>query len=168
MSRKHSTHVSKGKESLEVLCFRDGSLDVCLTTGKAFYFKHGKRVERSLRLDKDGYLHFDLNRERSCKRGRPSTERSHGKTINRWRDRRFVRVNRAVKIKAIAVGLGGDNWRKYVKDLPRGVDVNHIDRVRHHNWSDNLELQTERANRGGSEMTEKELAGIRAFNGGAE
>lgn len=161
-SARKYVHLPPGKESLEVLCFRDGSLDVCLATGEVFGIKNGKRYKKKLRADKDGYLHFDLNREKKDRRGRPDIERRNGKEYKRWRNRRFVRVNRAVKIKAIAVGLGGEHWRQFVKDLPRGIDVNHI-KARDDNRAMHLELMTERANRNGSEeMTEEEWDTVRS------
>lgn len=173
-----------GKESLEVKCLRDGSLDCDADTGEVFSVKpDGSRTKRRLHVDRDGYLLFYLNRER--RRGKP--DRS-----GRRRARRGVLVHRLVKIKAIAVAKGGDNWRKYVCDLPRGVDVNHIVcpdlaaqieelrglpslttaqsellvrlvyRARQDNRASKLELATERANRSKTEMTDEEFAALKA------
>jgi hypothetical protein len=47
--------------------------------------------------------------------------------------------------------------------LPRGFDVNHLDRIRHHNWAMNLELQPELANRSRREMTADEAAVVAEF-----
>lgn len=65
-------------------------------------------------------------------------------------------VNRLVKIKAIAWALGGQHWRQYVKDLPPGIDVNHIG-ARDDNREHMIELQTEGANRRRREMTPEEF-----------
>lgn len=136
-------------EPLEVQCLKDGTLDVLLRDGTVF----GKnRKPLKLHKDKDGYWGFWLNRERKGKRGKPERD---GKR-ERYRNRRYVLVHRLVKIKAIAVGLGGLNWRKYVSELPiRGLDVNHT-RGKDNNGANYLEIATERANRGKTEMSEAE------------
>lgn len=151
-----------GRVSLEVECLRDGTLDVDLETGEAFSVRKGVRTKRRLRTDEDGYKMFYLNRERSDKRG--GKEYCRRKKGFRYRRRRGVFVHRIVKIKAIAIAKGGDqNWRQYVEDLPRGVDVNHWDRNRANNRAGNLELQTELANRSRRAMTQAELESVRQF-----
>lgn len=155
--RKH-IHLPPGVESLEVRCLRDGSLDCCLETGRVFGLVRGEWVEKRLRYDADGYLHFDLNRDRKKRVGRP--ERCRNGRL-RFRERRCVRVNRLVKIKAIAVAKGGSNWRQHVADLPRGVDVNHLG-ARDDNRASMLELMTERANRSRTEMNDDEWEALRA------
>lgn len=152
---KKRSHLRTGEVSLEVRCLRDGSLDVDLDSGRVFSTINGKTRERKLIADKDGYLRFLLNRERSQKRGKPQRD---GKKL-RYRKSRQVLVNRLVKIKALAVAKGGANWRLYVADLPRGVDVNHLG-PRDDNRSHQLELQTERANRSKKAMTAEEFARI--------
>jgi hypothetical protein len=73
-----------------------------------------------------------------------------------------VLVHRLVKVKALAVAMGGENWRQYVKPLPPGIDVNHIPpgegipANRLDNRACMLELQTEAANRSRREMTDEE------------
>jgi hypothetical protein len=47
------------------------------------------------------------------------------------------------------------NWRQYVTDLPVGIDVNHIG-AKDDNRHTMLELQTERANRSRTEMSDQE------------
>lgn len=158
MSRgRRFIHLPPGAESLEVLCLRDGTLDCCLDTGKVFGLVRGEWVAKRLRYDADGYLQFDLNRERGRKAGRPEVDRGR----LRYRNRRCVRVNRLVKIKAIAVAKGGSNWRQHVSDLPRGVDMNHLG-ARDDNRACMLELMTERANRSRTEMTDDEWEALRA------
>lgn len=151
-----------GRASLEVECLRDGTLDVDLETGEVFSVRRGERKKRRLRTDDDGYKSFYLNRERRDKRG--GKEYCRKTKGFRYRRRRLVFVHRVVKIKAIALAKGGDhNWRDYVEDLPRGVDVNHFDRDRANNRAGNLELQTELANRSRRAMTAAELREVRAF-----
>jgi hypothetical protein len=134
---------------------------VSLTTGEVFSLVRGKRKRFILSEDKDGYLHVHLARERSDRRGKPEIEVRNGKRIERYRNRRYVRVNRLVKMKSLAVAKGGSDWRKYVKDLPRGVDVNHKgDRKDNHHMR--LTLETELANRMKREMTPEEQAEINA------
>jgi len=148
-------HLKRGVDSLEVRCLKNGTLDVELQTGKVLGFVRGEWKPKRLKRDEDGYMGFFLVRERKHKRGKPIREIRNGKERHRWRDRRYVLVHRLVKIKAIAVALGGDNWRQYAKDLPPGIDVNHIgpkDDNRHHR----IELQTEGANRRRREMTPEE------------
>lgn len=150
-------HLRHGEDSLEVRCLKNGTLDVELSTGKVLGLVRGEWKAKKLKLDDCGYLGFFLNRERKHKRGKPIREvRPNGKERKRYRDRRYVLVNRLVKIKAIAVALGGKNWRNHVKDLPLGVDVNHLG-ARNNNAHDMLELQTEAANRRRREMTPEEL-----------
>jgi len=156
-------HLPAGKESLECRCLRDGSLDVSLITGEVISFALGKRHVMALLRDRDGYLHISLNRERPDRRGKASEERGRdGKLRKRYRERRFVRLNRLVMMKRLAVEAGGRQWREFVKDLPRGVDVNHDDLVRHNNHHENLRMQTEAANRGRRENTPEEQAEIDA------
>lgn len=152
-------HLPPGVTSLEVLCLRDGTLDVDLETGDVFSVRGDKRTKRKLDPDDDGYLCFWLNRERKDRRGKAERDGNR----KRYRYRRVVLAHRLVKIKHLAVAKGGSKWRQYATDLPRGVDVNHIDRVRHHNWADNLELQTEAVNRARGEMTEQEIADLEEF-----
>jgi hypothetical protein len=155
-------HLPPGEESLECQCLRDGTLDVNLTTGEVFSLVGSKRKRMKFGEDRDGYLHIWLARERSDRRGKPEIEMlRNGKRVKRYRRRRYVRVNRLVKMKALAVALGGDQWRKYVADLPRGVDVNHTG-ARNDNRAHKLTLETERANRTRSEMTPEEQAEINA------
>jgi hypothetical protein len=116
-----------------------------------------------IKIDADGYCHFYLNRERRDRRGKHETERrSNGVVKKRYRIRRFVSVHRLVKMKAIAIGVGGYEWRLYVKDLPRGVDVNHRDKNRQNNHHMNLALQTENANRSQRELSQEEADQIAA------
>lgn len=112
-----------GETSLEVEALRDGTLDVDLATGLVYGVRGNLTKQRKLDYDRDGYLYFWLNREKKDRRGKP--ERCRKSNRNRYRRRRVVLVHRLVKIKALAVAKGGRNWRKYVTDLPRGIDVNH-------------------------------------------
>jgi len=156
---KKTARPRKGSESLEVRCLRDGTLDVCLETGTVYSARGGQRTKaRATREDRHGYLWFQLNRERPKKVGRCERERRGKHVVRRYRERRSVLVHRLVKIKAIAVGMGGDHWRCYVTDLPRGVDVNHIEGNRRDNRACKLELQTERVNRGRGEMQPEDYA----------
>lgn len=160
--RLKKIHLRRGEDSLEVRCLKNGTLDVELSTGKVLGFVRGEWRYKRLKLDDDGYLGFFLNRERRHKLGKPIREvRPNGKERLRYRDRRYVLVNRLVKIKAIAVALGGQHWRSYCKDLPPGVDVNHIG-AKNNNAHDMLELQTEAANRRRREMTPEEQEAINA------
>lgn len=155
-------HLRHGQESLEVKCLRDGTLDVRLSTGVVVGLVRGQWQPKSLRIDEDGYVGFYLNRERQKKLGKPEVERRrNGKLCKRYRERRYVFVHRLVKIKAIALAIGGRNWRKFVKDLPLGVDVNHLG-AKDDNRSHMIELATERANRSRDEMTPEEIAAIAA------
>lgn len=149
----------KRRVNLEVLCLRQGSLDVDVLTGEVFSVRRGAHWPMKLREDKDGYLCFGLNRD-SKSRGKACKCKRTGKV--RYRVYRWVRVNRLVKIKAMAIAKGGRNWRKFVADLPLGVDVNHIDTDRQNNNHENLELSTERANRARKELSEEELAKLQA------
>jgi hypothetical protein len=154
-------HLRRGKESLEVKCLRDGTLDVRLNTGIVLGLVRGAWIPKSLRRDEDGYLGFCLNREKVDRRGKPSTERRGRKIVHRYRERRYVLVHRLVKIKAIAVALGGRNWRKFARDLPPGIDVNHLPGVRRDdNRHRGIELATERANRARDEMTPEEIEAV--------
>src|SRR3990167_4698859 len=157
--RLKKSHLRRGIDSLEVRCLKNGTLDVELMTGKVLGFVRGEWKEKRLKKDDDGYLGFFLNRERKHKRGKPILEMRNGKERKRWRDRRYVLVNRLVKIKAIAVALGGENWRSFVTALPPGIDVNHIG-ARDNNAHGMLELQTEAANRRRREMTPEEYEEI--------
>ena len=160
--RLKKIHLRRGKKSLEVRCLRNGTLDVDLETGKVSGFVRGEWKNKRLKKDNDGYMGFHLCRERKSKRGKPIREvRPNGKERNRYRDRRYVLVHRLVKIKAIAVGLRGNNWRQYVKDLPPGIDVNHRGE-RDNNNHLMIELQTEAANRRRREMTPEEQEEINA------
>lgn len=160
--RLKKTHLRRGEDSLEVRCLKNGTLDVELSTGKVLGFVRGEWRHKRLKRDDDGYLMFFLNRERKHKRGKPIREvRPNGTERHRYRDRRCVLVHRLVKIKAIAVALGGKHWRIYCKDLPLGVDVNHIG-AKDNNAHDMIELQTEGANRRRREMTPEEQAAINA------
>jgi hypothetical protein len=151
-------HLPPGEESLEVKCLRDGSLDVCLDCGSVYSVRGSRRIKRRLYADEDGYLSFTLNREKRKRTGKPERDGSR----NRWRKRRNVLVHRLVKIKAIAVAKGGSNWRSFVCDLPRAVDVNHINSIRSDNRAENLELMTERANRLRRPATDEELEELKA------
>ncbi len=149
-----------GRESLEVKCLKDGTLDVDIETGEVFSVRYGKRFKRKLEKDEDGYWKFGLNRERKAKRGKPVNERrSNGKTYFRYRSRRTVFVHRLVKIKALAIAKGGRNWQQYVKDLPIGIDVNHLSGKDNNNHLQ-LELQTELANRTRTEMSDADYAAL--------
>lgn len=159
---RKSIHTPADTEPLEVQCLKDGTLDCCLETGDVFSVRRGKRTKMRLRTDVDGYLGFSLNRERATKRGKPWREMRDGKERLRYRSRRYVLVNRLIKIKALAVAKGGDNWRSFVSAKPlRGLDVNHIGK-RSDNRNCMLELQTERANRSRSPMTDEEYAELQA------
>lgn len=163
-SGQKRSHVPKGRETLECLCLRDGTLDVSLITGEVTTRARGRYKQVKLSADKDGYLHFNLSRERKDRRGKPEIERRGGKEVKRYRIRRYVRVHRLVKMKDQAIKAShaarSNDWRSYVKNLPRGVDVNHVDFTRDNNANDNLTLQTEAANRGRREMTQEELDAI--------
>lgn len=161
-SRNKRCHLPPGVISLEVLCLRDGTLDVCLETGKVFGIRGGKRKVRKIRVDEDGYHSIYLNREKKDRRGK--FEKDNRRNSRRWRYRRLVFVHRLVKIKALAIAKGGStNWRQFATDLPRGIDVNHVDRNRSNNHHGNLELQTEKANRTRGEMTEEDVAALEEF-----
>lgn len=142
-------------ETLAIAMLRDGRIDCDLATGEVFTIRDGVPYAKAMTPDKDGYLTIMVQRSRGKGNGNPDK-------WGRFRDVRNVRVNRLVKIKAMAVAKGGRNWRSFVAPLPRGADVNHIDTNRENNASDNLELSTERANRGRREMTEEELAELQA------
>lgn len=154
MSRK-SFRLNGRKQTLEIECLRDGTLDCDLDTGAVFSVKNGTKTKKRLKRDADGYLGFFLNREREHKRGTPCREMRNGKARLRFRSRRYVLAHRLIKIKALAVAKGGCNWREYVCDLPPGIDVNHIG-AKDDNRASMLELQTERANRNRTEMTDDE------------
>lgn len=154
-------HLPHGVESLECKCLRDGTLDVNLTTGEVFSLATGKRKRMTLAEDSDGYLHIHLSRERDDRRGKAEMQMRNGTRIKRYRHRRFVRVNRLVKMKSIAVGKGGNEWRKYVRDLPRGLDVNHT-KGRKNNHHMTLTMATELANRTKRPMTAEEQAEVNA------
>lgn len=141
---------------LEVECLKDGSLDCDLQTGEVFSVRKGVPRPMAIYPDKDGYLCFSLRRECKPPRGKPEAiPGSKGRT--RFRLRRWVRVNRLIKTKAIAVAKGGRNWRAFLQALPAGVDVNHIDGGRDNNVADNLELSTELANRSRRDMSDEEF-----------
>lgn len=152
--RKYA-RVKLGKDMLEVACLRDGTLDVCLKTGKVYSVWSGVRTERVLHVDEDGYLGFWLSRERKDGRGKPDR-------YGRRRIRRYVFVHRLVKIKAIAYAKGGVNWQSFLCNLPHKVDVNHINTIRTDNTADNLELMTEQANRLRRPATDDEYAELKA------
>jgi len=161
MERK-SFRLNGRKRTLEVECLRNGTLDVDLETGIVTGFHRGEWKPKRLKKDDDGYLGFFLNRERKHKRGKPIREvRPNGKERHRYRHRRYVLVHRLVKIKAIAAAIGGRNWRSCCKDLPPGIDVNHIG-AKHDNRADMIELQTEGANRRRREMTPEEQEEVNA------
>jgi hypothetical protein len=140
---------------LEVECLADGSLDCDLSTGEVFSVRKGVPRPMAIYPDKDGYLCFSLRRECKPPRGKPEAIPGK-KRRTRFRLRRWVRVNRLIKTKAVAVAKGGRNWRQFLTPLPSGVDVNHIDLRRDNNVADNLELSTEAANRSRREMTDQE------------
>jgi hypothetical protein len=150
-------HVTTGRETLECKRLKDGTLDVCLKTGKVF---GARGQEMAINPDKDGYLCVCIHREKKQRRGKP--ERS-GESV-RFRERRTVLVHRLVKMKAIAVALGGHNWRLYVRDI-RGIDVNHFDRSRTNNHHENLMLESEATNRARAEATADECQAIAEFMG---
>lgn len=154
-------HVQHGKETLECKCLRDGTLDVNLTTGEVFSLVRSRKAMK-LSEDRDVYLHINLARERKDRRGKPEVERRrNGTRVNLYRHRRFVRVNRLVKMKSLAVAMGGSDWRRYVTDLSRGIDVNHKG-PRNVNNHLMLTLETEQANRTRREMTPEEQAEVNA------
>lgn len=141
---------------LEVECLANGTLDCDLATGEVFSIRKGIPRPMALQPDKDGYPCFSLRRECKPPKGKP--EACHRRKGHmRFRRRRWVRVNRLIKVKAIAVAKGGRNWRAFVQPLPMGVDVNHLDGCRTNNVSDNLELSTEIANRSRREMSDEEF-----------
>ncbi len=156
-------HLSYGETSLECLCLRDGSLDVNLVTGEVTSVARGRPKAMKIKVDHDGYLHFYLNRERPDRRGKAEVSRGPGGEVKkRYRIRRFVAVHRLVKMKELAIKAGGDAWRDHVRDLPRGIDVDHGDRNRANNDYRNLSLKTDSANRGKREMTPEEAAEVAA------
>lgn len=130
-------HHRAGHISLACEFFRDGSLDVDLVTARVT--RNRKRLKQA--KNAKGYRYIQLGKRRSPKKRRRE---------NAW-------VHRLVKMKAIAVGMGGRDWRRYVRDIGHRLDVNHIDLVRSNNCADNLELMTEVANRLRRSMTEAEL-----------
>lgn len=160
MERK-SFRLNGRKHTLEVECLRNGTLDVDIETGIVTGFYRGEWRRKALNKDHCGYLGFCLNRERKPKRGKPIRELRNGKERLRYRRRRYVLVHRLVKIKAIAVALGGHNWRAYVKDLPHGIDVNHRGAKDNNNHL-MIEIQTEGANRRRREMTPEEQEQVNA------
>jgi hypothetical protein len=138
------------------MCLRNGTLDVNTDTGIVYGMRSGQWVEKKLTRDDDGYLGFYLARERERRVGKAQRELRKGKIILRYRNRRYVLVHRLVKLKALAVAKGGQNWRQFVSDKPlRGWDVNHLG-AKDDNRNDMLELQSERANRSRTEMTDEE------------
>lgn len=147
------------RPSLACRCLRDGSLDVDLRDGKVYSRWQGRKRLRRLRIERDDYLSFSLNREKSHRRGR--SERDRRRT--RWRYRMCVMVHRLVMMKKLAVDLGGSKWREYVKDIPPNIDVHHRDGCQWNNGVKNLRLSTDTANRGKREMTPDEAAAVAAF-----
>lgn len=146
-------HLAPGVESLETILLREGLIDVDLDTGLVFSVRNGIRVPMAISLTKKGYAYVQLQKEKSRKQG--SQHRDGART--RYRTRRNALVHRIVKIKSIAVAMGGSRWRDHVRPLPRRVDVNHIDRNRFNNAASNLELQTEAANRARQESKDHEI-----------
>jgi len=154
-------HLPVGEVPLEVECLRDGTLDVCLKSGRVYTLLGGERRELKTREDDDGYLVFDLSRApKAPKRGKKTEyvdKLKNGKRITRirYRRRRRVRVHRLVKLKSLALAKGGIRWRQYANDLPRGTDVNHLG-AKTDNRDCMLCLETEMANRSRREMTDEE------------
>lgn len=141
--------------TLLLRCLRDGTLDVCLGSGKVYSYAKGARAEIKLRGDSDGYLVFTLSREvsGSLVRKTVSETRKGGKRVQRRRWRQEVRVHRAVKMKAAAVdkAIAAGNpgsWREFLDDIPPRVDVDHIDFNKKNNAASNLAFLHESVNRG--------------------
>ncbi len=106
----------------------------------------GKHGPIKTRNNNKGYESFSLHRS---KEGRSR--------------KRTVLVHRLVKAKAIAFAVGGKEWRKWVKPLPRCVDVEHLNAKKWDNRNLNLELQDYGTNRPRVHMTEKEREQIYDF-----
>jgi hypothetical protein len=161
------THNRRGGETLARRCLRDGSIDVDLATGVVTSFaRYPKGRVLKLTIDEDGYEKFKLCRNVSKRLVRKP---------DRWGRHRWqmdVFVHRLVRMKATAVKRAvaeagdADRWREYVRDLPCGVDVNHIDRDRRNNAAANLRLETEDCNRRGGDMDEEDLRSIAEFETG--
>lgn len=149
-------HLSKGTEPLEVKLLRDGKIDADLETGLIYSVRGEKRTLLKINTTEKGYCYVQLGEERSDRQGKFQRDGER----RRYRTRRNAFVNRIVKIKAVAVAMGGRNWRNHVRPLPRGVDVNHWNRDRSDNRADNLELATQLANRLRRAQTEGEIDSI--------
>ncbi len=125
--------IHRSGESLMVRCLRDGTLDVCLTTGRVFSTARGRMKRLKTHLDEDGYERFKLNRESKTVRKR---DRS-----GRRRERMTVFVHRLLMVKKIAVAANADRWRDIVRDLSGNTDVHHKDHIKTNNVADNLTLE---------------------------
>ena len=165
--RLKKVHANKrGGKTLARRCLEDGTLDVCLRTGRVTSFaqaKDGKAIRP--RTDEHGYRKFTLVRSVSKRLVRKP--RADG--LHVWQMTVFVHrlamMKKVAVAKAYSVGTP-DDWRSFVRDLPAGVDVNHKNRKRDDNRAKNLELQTERTNRNGQASTEEELRAIAEFETG--
>ncbi len=162
--KRKKRHTPKGELSLAAECLRDGTIDVELTSGVVISFaaranRPATRHVMKLRTDPDGYQGFHLNRERKQKRGNPERDRK----ILRYRRRMYVQVHRLAYMKKVAIlwaDFHGGHWREHVVDLPRGIDVDHVDLNRSNNTIENLRLRTLVSNRQRRPMTEEEAATV--------
>ena len=126
--------VHRAGESLMVRCLRDGSLDVCLKTGRVESWARGEWVLfLKVREDEDGYLKFTLSRESRRVRSKDSGERR--------REHMTVFVHRLVMVKKIAVAANPERWRDVVRDLHGDTDVHHKDHDKRNNAAKNLTLE---------------------------
>ena len=142
-------------KSLMTECVRNGTLDVRCETGEVFT-NFGKRRKRKLRLDRDGYLQFDLQSERKDRRGKVTLIRRGKKLVKRYIRRQLVRVHRLVLAKKLAIEKHGDKWQERFVEIPPTIDVDHIDLDRANNRGKNLRLRLPIPNRQRQPFTEAE------------
>lgn len=125
--------IHRAGESLMVRCLRDGTLDVCLKTGRVFSTARGRMKRLKTREDEDGYRKLTLSRESKTRRKKDSS--------GRRREHMTVFIHRLVMVKKIAVAANPDRWRDIVRDLHGGTDVHHKDHNKTNNVADNLTLE---------------------------
>lgn len=144
-----------GQPTLALVLFREGKLDVCLS-GQLVTGAKGQPL--TMTIDKDGYWRVTLFKEvQRGEGGHMLRVREKGRKERiRYAKRQTAMVSRLVLMKALAVERHGDQWREHLTDLPRGLDVDHIDYNRNNNRRDNLRLETERTNRARKYMSEEE------------
>jgi hypothetical protein len=142
-------HRPKGRESLAVRCLRDGTLDVCLRSGRVYSFALGKRKRIKTRIDEDGYEKFTLKRDVSWR------EKRRADRNGRRRLSMEVFVHRLVMMKKLAVAKGEARWREHLEDLPGDRDVHHVD-GKTNNVARMLTLEFVSWNRGKADQREEE------------